>query len=154
MMATDLILSMKMVTPAIAGMMIKISGRLKRLTDEALIAETCRNTRISQNKTSLADVNKRNNNMTRKYNRSEVISFFELTEDQQALIIDNYYDEIEDAENDSYVLLDEETPLPLGSFMRIENSVWSGVYGTSYFSAYYIKLSKCGTCAVVADRYF
>ena len=85
------------------------------------------------------------------YTRSEVHSFFDLNETQQAEVKD-LYDGCNN-EEDSYVVLNDKA-LPLSMFLRTERSkVWDGVYGTSYFSAYFIKLSKCGTMAVVAERF-
>jgi hypothetical protein len=91
-------------------------------------------------------------NVAPRYCRSEIYSYFDLSEDQQK--------EQEDI-NDSYVIFEYEDKnniiqevLPLGMFMRMERSnLWSGCYGTSYFSAYFIKLSRCGTMAVVAERF-
>jgi hypothetical protein len=89
--------------------------------------------------------------MTRVYSRSEILSFYDLNADQKNSVID--YTDLESAENDSYVLLDGEV-LPLSMFIRTDSGLWHGIYGTSYFSAYFIRLSKCGSMAVVADRYF
>ena len=85
---------------------------------------------------------------TRHYERSEVISFYDLTEDQQkeALSLDD------SAEETSFVIFEDE-PLPLNMFFRCSSGIWDGFYGTSYFGAYFIKLSRCGSMAVVADRY-
>lgn len=87
-----------------------------------------------------------------RYNRSFILNFNDLDDTQQAHIRDIYFEEKSDAFDNSYVLLNKE-PLPLAMFMRIENSIWDGVYGTSAFSAYFIKISKCGTEAVVAERF-
>ncbi len=86
-----------------------------------------------------------------KYNRSEVVSFFELTDDQQADVLN--YTDIEDAEGAQYVIFQyadgTEQALSLGNFMRAGGR-WHGIYGTSYFSAYGVILSKCGSAAIVA----
>ena len=86
--------------------------------------------------------------MTRNYDRTEVVSYYDLTEDQQINALD--YDE--SAEEASFVLFEGE-PLPLNMFMRTDG-LFDGIYGMSYFSAYFVKLSSCGSMAVVADRYF
>ena len=42
----------------------------------------------------------------------------------------------------------------LDQFIRTDiPSRFHGVYGQSYFSAYYIHISRCGSAAVVAYRY-
>lgn len=97
--------------------------------------------------------------MTTNYNRSEIVSFFDLSDKQKSDVIDCYYQEQSEAENDSFVIFhaknrDNDAALPLSMFMRTENCKhWDGVYGTSYFSAYFIKISKCGSMAVVAERF-
>lgn len=96
---------------------------------------------------------------TTKYNRSEIVSFFDLTERQQSDVMDCYYQEMSEAENDSFVIYEASKPeynavLPLSQFMRTNKpSIWDGIYGTSYFSAYFIKISKCGTSAVIAEKF-
>jgi len=97
--------------------------------------------------------------MRTNYNRSEVVNFYDLTEKQQQDVLDCYYQDQSDAENDSFVIFesknkDNSTALPLSQFMRINGkSIWDGVFGTSYFSAYFIKLSKCGSAAVIAEKF-
>lgn len=96
--------------------------------------------------------------MNTKYNRSEILSFFELTEKQQSDVMDYYYQEQSEAEQDSFVIFEALKPeynaaLPLSQFIRTNKpNIWDGVFGTSYFTAYFIKLSKCGTGAVIAER--
>jgi hypothetical protein len=86
-----------------------------------------------------------------KYNRSEIISFFELTDDQQADVLN--YTDIEDAEGAQYVIFKyvdgTEEALNLSNFMQAGGR-WHGIYGTSYFSAFGVILSKCGSAATVA----
>jgi len=89
---------------------------------------------------------------TPHYNRSYILNFSDLDELQKARVRDLYFEEQSDAYDNSYVLFKKE-PLPLAMFMKIDNSIWHGVYGTSAFSAYFIKLSCCGTEAVVAERF-
>jgi hypothetical protein len=63
------------------------------------------------------------------------------------------------SQNDSFVIFESKNKeynaaLPLSQFMRINGkSIWDGVFGTSYFSAYFIKLSKCGSAAVIAEKF-
>ncbi len=107
--------------------------------------------------------------MTRTYNRSEIYNFFDLSEKQKAYVLDIWHETEEEAQEDSYVILNEayldenkteSEPLPLSQFMRLQmfptdkKQLWDGSYATSAFSAYFIKLSKCGSMAVVAERYF
>jgi hypothetical protein len=86
-----------------------------------------------------------------KYNRSEIISFFELTDDQQTDVLN--YTDVEDAESAQYVIFKyadgTEQALSLSNFMRAGGR-WDGIYGTSYFSAFGVILSKCGSAAIVA----
>jgi hypothetical protein len=90
---------------------------------------------------------------TRTYNRSEIYSFYDLTEKEQAEVISNYFSSIEEAEEDSFIRCGKEV-LPLSMFLKCENSIWSGTYGTSYFSGYYIKINKFGDEVVIADKYW
>lgn len=87
-----------------------------------------------------------------KYNRSEIVSFFELTDHQQTDVLN--YTDIEDAEGAQYVIFKyvdgREEALSLGNFMRADRGRWHGIYGTSYFSAYGVILSRCGGAAIVA----
>ena len=101
---------------------------------------------------------------TRSYNKSEILNFSDLTEAQQTEILDTM--EPEQAQEDSFVLFHHtykgernKVPLPLSMFMRINNNMrynstrWHGVYSTSAFSAYYIRLSESGDMALVAECY-
>jgi hypothetical protein len=94
--------------------------------------------------------------MTRNYNRSHIFNFNELPEQLQAEILEDR--EESDAHSTSYVIIkedDEKIPLPLDMFMRTDrNNFTHGIYGMSYFSGYYLTLSKCGTEGVIAYKYF
>lgn len=94
--------------------------------------------------------------MTRNYNRTLIYSFYDLPQDLQAEILQDM--EISDADNTSYVIVEEDEeriPLPLDMFMRTEkNNFTHGIYGLSYFSGYYLTLSRCGTQAVISYKYF
>ncbi len=91
--------------------------------------------------------------LTAAYNRSEIISFHELDEKQQAEA-KSYH---EDCEDDMFVLFKysdgREEPLSLSNFMRTGRPGF-GAYGLSYFSAYMIYISRCGTKAVVCYRHW
>jgi hypothetical protein len=94
--------------------------------------------------------------MTRNYNRSHIFNFNELPEQLQAEILEDR--ELSDAHSTSYVILKEDnkkTALPLDMFMRTEkNNFTHGIYGLTYFSGYYITLSRCNTEAVISYKYF
>ena len=91
--------------------------------------------------------------MTKDYCRSEILSFADLSELEQKQVIDEYFNSSEDAEEDSFVRFRKDI-LPLSMFMRCERSIFNGVYGTSYFSGYFIKINKSGDEALIADKYF
>ena len=94
--------------------------------------------------------------MTRNYNRSHIFNFNELPDNLQAEILEDR--ELSDAHSTSYVILKEgndKTALPLDMFMRTEkNNFTHGIYGLSYFSGYYLTLSRCNTEAVISYKYF
>jgi hypothetical protein len=91
--------------------------------------------------------------MTRNYQRSEIYSFFDLSEEQVKQILD-YYNNEEEAQEDSFVILNNE-PLPLSQFMRTTNNKFThGIFSDSYFSGYFITLSKDCQDAVIAYKYF
>lgn len=76
--------------------------------------------------------------------KSEIISFDELPENQQTEWGELPYDGYVKNPNhkDEY--------LPLSMFLRTTDcGRWHGIYGTSYFTAYSIILSKDGTGAIV-----
>ena len=87
-----------------------------------------------------------------RFNRSYVHDFSDLSEEQQKEVRNTWFDEDSDARGTGYVLLAGD-PLPLSMFMRVDSPVWDGVYGTSAFSAYFVKFSKCGTEVVVAEKF-
>lgn len=93
--------------------------------------------------------------MTHYYNRSNVVSFYELSDKQQEAMLD--YNG-ESATDDSYALINEkqgESALPLSAFIRTNNNKFThGMYGLSAFSCYTITLSKCATQCVVAYKSF
>lgn len=91
--------------------------------------------------------------MTRNYERSNIYSFFELSEEQVKNVLD-YYNNEEEAQEDSFVILNKE-PLPLSQFMRTYNNKFThGIFSDSYFSGYFITLSEDCQEAVIAYKYF
>lgn len=85
------------------------------------------------------------------YNRSEILDFCDLTEEQRRQATEELG---EDARLFSYVVCGGEA-IFIGNFIDEPHlRFWDGVYPTSAFSGYYIKLSRdCRSC-VVASRYF
>jgi hypothetical protein len=95
--------------------------------------------------------------MTRNYNRSGILNFFELSEEMQGEVLSDFNFEESEAHETSYVISkfkDKKTALPLSMFMRTDGNFTHGVYGESYFSAYYLTLSRCGSEAIIAYKYF
>lgn len=101
-----------------------------------------------------------------RYNRSAVMNFFELPELAQATLNADCTDteDFERIESDSYVEFkyDNRTEyLSLSNFVRFnsvwmpeKNPIWDACAGTSAYSGYFIKLSDCGSEAVVVERYY
>jgi len=83
-----------------------------------------------------------------KYIRTSIIDFVELPTKSQ-LEFTEYH------EGDQFVQdpCDEDSYLPLDHFWRHTGKLWDGVYGTSYFSAYFIKYGDFGQ-VTVAYRHF
>jgi hypothetical protein len=96
--------------------------------------------------------------MTSNYTRSEIYSYYDLSEDLQREVIDNYYESQEQASEDNFVIIKfkgEKEVLPLSQFIKTDNNNFThGVYSQSYFSGYFLTLSKCGESCVVAYKYF
>lgn len=94
--------------------------------------------------------------MTATYSRTGIFNFNELAENLQAEILQDR--ELSDAHSTSYVILKDEDnnkiALPLDMFMRTDGNFTHGIYGMTYFSGYYLTLSRCGTQAVIAYKYF
>ena len=82
------------------------------------------------------------------YRRGPVLSFWEL-EDNEQEEVSSWMDEPEDA---SYVKDGHGHVLDLGSFMRIDNknSRWHGSAHVSNNTWHVIRISSCGTDALVA----
>lgn len=88
----------------------------------------------------------------RTYQRSQILNYFELNDEQKLQAVDQCD---ERAENGQFVLwkYPDETisVLPLEMFMRSEDKVklFHGIYGTSYFSAWLLRINKTGEEATV-----
>ena len=93
---------------------------------------------------------------TLRFFRSPIYSWSELSAEQQEWVRSIYTTlSVTDNENERYVLLKENDPepLPLYMFLRLNNpGLWDGVYGTSYFTAYFIKINRTGEEALVCER--
>ena len=90
--------------------------------------------------------------MQRTYQRSQILSYWELEKDQQAQAVDQCD---ERAEGGQYVLWTAKDGsievLPLEMFMRVSGpSLFHGVYGQGYYMAYMIKINRTGEEATVA----
>jgi hypothetical protein len=93
--------------------------------------------------------------MTRNYNRTNLYCFFELSDKQQAEILDKFNFDISDAENTLYAIIEaEDMALPLSAFLRTGGNFTHGIFSDSYFSGYFLTLSKCGTHGTIAYKYF
>jgi hypothetical protein len=94
---------------------------------------------------------------TSYYFRSEILSYFDLSTDEQAQMLNDSND-IQHAEERSYVkgvnskCLNVEI-LPLDMFMRTDAGLWHGVYGQTAFSAYFIRFNRSNDEALIAYRY-
>lgn len=87
--------------------------------------------------------------LKRSYQRSQILSYFDLNAAQQLIATDQLD---ENAENDQYVLWNDE-PLPLCMFMRTGDKFGCGVYSQSAFSAYFVYINRTGEEATVVYAY-
>ncbi len=96
--------------------------------------------------------------MTRNYNRSEILSYYELSDDQQQQVMNDFCDELIDLETFQFVISefkDQKTAIPLGMFMRTYNNNFThGIFSDSYFSGYFITLNRDHSEAVISYKYF
>ena len=98
--------------------------------------------------------------MTRNYNRTGIFNFFELTDMEQADMLENFSIEREEAEEMQFVISvrgrhENGEAIPLNMFIKTEkNNFTHGIFSDSYFSGYYLTLSRCGTEGVIAYKYF
>ncbi len=84
--------------------------------------------------------------MNKNIQRSDVVNFYELTEEQQAQAIDTHETE---AEEMHYIIFNDEA-YSLGQFMRTGNEFRRhGVMHLTNTSGLSVTLSKCNTQAIV-----
>ena len=95
-----------------------------------------------------------NNHKTSGYWRSEIYSYFDLTPEQQVNAVSNYFNNTEEAEQESFVIIPDHSPLPLGMFMRGYGPIFDGYYSTSAFDGFLIKLGRTGEDALIVHRYW
>jgi hypothetical protein len=85
------------------------------------------------------------------YNRSEVYSFSEMSEEQQIEAVNNYG---EDVCESSFVDLkhsdNKTTNLPLSMFRRTDSALRHAYMTISNIGAYCVTLSRCGSEAIVS----
>lgn len=86
------------------------------------------------------------------YFRSPILSWFDLyTEDQI-----EFSDQFTDEQKEGLFIFDDlrNKLFSLDSFLTVpEEKRYHGVFPQSYFSAYFITFSRCGTEAIVSYRY-
>ena len=96
--------------------------------------------------------------MTSVYNRSQLYDFNDFSEEEQEGIKNTYSFEESDAQSTTYVKLkmkDRTEILPLCMFIKTDkNNFTHGIFGTSYFSGYFITLNKSNDEAVISYKYF
>lgn len=96
--------------------------------------------------------------MTRNYNRSEVLNYFDLSGEHKEDTANVYYLTEEQAEEDLYVLITfkgKTEVIPLSFFERTNgNNFTHGIFTDSYYSGYFLTLSRCGQEAIIAYKYF
>lgn len=96
--------------------------------------------------------------MTRNYNRSEIYSYYELTETQQKQVIEDFSMSEAEAQETSFVIIKfhgKADALPLSMFLHQGgNNFTHGIFSDSYFSGYFVTLNKSNDEAVVAYKYF
>jgi hypothetical protein len=95
--------------------------------------------------------------MTRNYNRSEIFNYYDLSPELQKQVKNDFLDELIDLDSFQFVVSEfkgEKTAIPLGMFMRADSNFTHGIYSDSYFSGYFVTLSRCNTEAVIAYKYF
>lgn len=76
----------------------------------------------------------------------EFYTFYDISEAEQSEVLETY--EKDEAESINFVKIRGEF-YSLNNFMRADKPIgnrWLGYFATSYFSAYLIEISNCGTC--------
>jgi len=91
---------------------------------------------------------------TAYYFRSPVLSWFDLSTEDQNEFADQFTEE--EKEGGLFVFDDLRKELfSLGNFLIIpKGRRYHGIFGQSYFSAYFVTLSKCSTEAIVSYCYY
>jgi len=87
------------------------------------------------------------------YFRSPILSWQDLSTENQI----KFADEFEHEQKEGLFVFDDlrNDLFSLDSFLTAnEEKRYHGVFGQTYFSAYFITLSRCGTEAIVSYRYF
>ena len=90
-----------------------------------------------------------------KYIRTTLKTFNELPQASQEAILKDV--EQSDAQSTEYIQdpCDKESYLPLSEFMTAGGSkLWSGFFGQSYFSGYFIKIARDGETATIGYRHW
>lgn len=84
--------------------------------------------------------------MKRTYQRSQILHFYELSEEQQLEALNNN----DDAKEHSYVLWNN-TPISLSKFMRLDSGLFHGYFSTSAFDGFLIRINKTQECATIVN---
>lgn len=93
-----------------------------------------------------------NKHKTIGYWRSKLYSYQELTNEQQINALSNYFNSTNEALEESFVIIPDHSPIPLCMFMKWDNKMFDGFYGTSYFDGYFIKFDKYSENALIVHR--
>jgi len=86
------------------------------------------------------------------YFRSPVLSWHDLSTENQ----NKFDDEFEHEQKQGLFVFDDlrNELFSLDSFLTVQGEKrYNGVFGQTYFSAYFITFSRCGTEAIVSYRY-
>lgn len=86
------------------------------------------------------------------YWRSAILSYYDLTAEEQVNTVSNYFNNTEQAQGDSYVRIPDHSPIPISMFMKWHGQFFDGCFNTSYFSAYFIKIDRFGENATIVLR--
>lgn len=86
------------------------------------------------------------------YWRSAILSYYDLTAEEQVNTVSNYFNNTEQAQEDSFVVIPDHSPIPMSMFMKWDGIMFDGWLGTSAFSAYFIKMDRFGENATIVLR--
>lgn len=87
--------------------------------------------------------------MKRTYQRSQILYFSELSNDQQEIALSND----ENAAEGTFVLWNNE-PLSLDMFLRTDKGLFHGHYATSALDGYLIRINRTNEFATVVHAIF